>query len=121
MYAYIPQCRACVRVEGEDAWLVLLAPCCFMLPVCVSFLGSPSPPIRFFFSSSPPLFSARPSFFFPAVASKMAYCYEYGIKMFTRGLIKEDDLKQVVIEKLAGRVGLDGPKFDQWLGTPAVV
>ena len=51
----------------------------------------------------------------------MAYCYEYGIKMFTRGLIKEDDLKQVVIEKLAGRVGLDGPKFDEWLGTPAVV
>lgn len=24
----------------------------------------------------------------------MAYCYEYGIKMFTRGLLKEDDLKQ---------------------------
>ena len=89
-----------------------------MLPVCVSFLGSPSPPIRFFFPSSPPLFSAR---LFSVVASKMAYCYEYGIKMFTRGLIKEDDLKQVVIEKLAGRVGLDGPKFDQWLGTPAVV
>jgi len=55
------------------------------------------------------------------VASKMAYCYEYGIKMFMRGLLKEDDLKQVVLEQLAGKVGLDGPAFDQWLGTPAVV
>ena len=36
------------------------------------------------------------------------------------GYIKEDDLKDAVLNKVAGRVGMDGPAFDKWLQMPAV-
>ena len=31
-----------------------------------------------------------------------------------------DDLKDAVLNKVAGRVGMDGPAFDKWLQMPAV-
>lgn len=56
----------------------------------------------------------------PKVMEKMSYIYGYGISMFKRGYIKEDDLKDAVLNKVAGRVGMDGPAFDKWLQMPAV-
>ena len=55
------------------------------------------------------------------VMGKYQYLYSYGIKMFTAGLVPQDKLQQIVLEKLAARVGLDGPAFDKWLQVPAVV
>ena len=54
------------------------------------------------------------------VKEKMAYCYTYGINMFKRGFISEDALKDAVLNKVASRVGMDGPAFDKWLAIPAV-
>ena len=49
----------------------------------------------------------------PKVMEKMSYIYGYRISMFKRGYIKEDDLKDAVLNKVAGRVGMDGPAFRQ--------
>jgi len=54
------------------------------------------------------------------VREKMLYVYTYGISMFKRGYISGDALKEVVLEKVAARVGMDGPEFDKWLNIPAV-
>jgi hypothetical protein len=45
----------------------------------------------------------------------MAYIYSYGITMFKRGLIRPEPLMKIVEERVARRVGLDGPGLDQWL------
>lgn len=52
---------------------------------------------------------------------KMRYVYAYGIKMFMAGFLEQDQLQEVVLERLAKPVGLDGPGFDKWLEMPAVV
>lgn len=54
------------------------------------------------------------------VREKMAYIYQYGISMFKRGYIGQDALKDAVLNKIAARVNMDGPGFDQWLAIPAV-
>lgn len=54
------------------------------------------------------------------VREKIGYVYTYGISMFKRGYINEGDLKDAVINKVAGRVGMDGPALDKWLEIPAV-
>ena len=41
------------------------------------------------------------------VKKKLRYVYGYGITMYMRGMLKEDFLKEMVLERLAGRVGLD--------------
>jgi len=56
----------------------------------------------------------------PRVKKKMRYAYSYGIEMFKRGLMEAEQLKQIVLERLAGGVGMDGPTFDQYLEMPAV-
>ena len=56
----------------------------------------------------------------PKVKEKMAYIYSYGITMFKRNFIAGDALKEIVLERIAGRIGMDGPTFDQWLEIPAV-
>ena len=40
--------------------------------------------------------------------------------MFKRGYISEDALKDAVLNKVAAKVGMDGPSFDKWLEIPAV-
>jgi len=57
----------------------------------------------------------------PRVKDKMRYVYSYGISMFKRGMIDGEHLKSIVLEKLAGRIGMDGPTFDQYLEMPAAV
>ena len=52
---------------------------------------------------------------------KLAYIYSYGITMFKRGLIKPAPLQKIVEERVAGRVGLDGPGLDQFLNVPAAM
>ena len=54
------------------------------------------------------------------VKEKYRYVYSYGITMLTRGMIAQEPLEKAVLEKLAGRVGMDGPAFDKWLQMPAV-
>ena len=54
------------------------------------------------------------------VREKMAYIYTYGINMFKRGYISEDSLKDAILNKVACRVGMDGPTFDKWLDIPKV-
>ena len=54
------------------------------------------------------------------VKEKLRYVYGYGITMYTRGILGEDFLKSIVLDKLAGRVGLGGAEFDQYLEMPAV-
>ena len=39
--------------------------------------------------------------------------------MYKRGFIDGGALKTIVLERMAARVGLDGPGFDQWLAMPA--
>ena len=56
-----------------------------------------------------------------AVREKMAYIYSYGITMFKRGLIRPEPLMKIVEERVARRVGLDGPVLDQWLNVPAAM
>jgi len=55
-----------------------------------------------------------------AVKEKFRYVYSYGITMLSRGMIAQEPLQKAVLEKLAGRVGMDGPEFDKWLQMPAV-
>ncbi|EOD13764.1 hypothetical protein EMIHUDRAFT_451891 [Emiliania huxleyi CCMP1516] len=57
----------------------------------------------------------------PLTKEKMRYAYSYGIKMFMADMIEQEALQAVVMEKLAGKVGLDGAGLDQWLDMPAVV
>mmetsp|Transcript_4345 Transcript_4345/g.14026 ORF Transcript_4345/g.14026 Transcript_4345/m.14026 type:complete len:180 (+) Transcript_4345:130-669(+) len=52
---------------------------------------------------------------------KMRYVYAYGIKMFMAGFLEQETLQEIILERLAKKVGLDGPGFDQWLEMPAVV
>jgi len=56
----------------------------------------------------------------PRVREKIGYVYTYGISMFKRGYINEGDLKDAVINHVAGRVGMNGPALDKWLEIPAV-
>jgi len=56
----------------------------------------------------------------PRVRDKLAYIYTYGITMYQRGYIPGDWLEGVILDKVASRVGMDGPAFDQWLQIPAV-
>ncbi len=52
----------------------------------------------------------------PTVRGKMQYLYAMGIRML--GSANEDTaekLKQMVIEKLVNRVGLEPKEFDDWL------
>ena len=56
-----------------------------------------------------------------ALVTKMRYLYTYGIKMFMAGLVTQEQLQAVVLNKLASRVNMDGAAFDQWLEVPAVV
>ena len=45
----------------------------------------------------------------PEVRGRMEYVYGYGIQMFQKGFISADVLKPIVEERIASRVGLDGP------------
>ena len=81
-----------------------------------------------------------------AVVAKMKYLYTYGIKvrcghisdtfiasaltdrawprsaqMFMSDMLTQEQLQQIVLDKLASRVGMDGQAFDKWLEVPAVV
>ena len=56
----------------------------------------------------------------PRVMEKLSYIYRYGITMFQRGMLAEEPLKEIVLTKIASRVGMNGEEFDQWLQVPAV-
>ena len=56
----------------------------------------------------------------PVVKEKMKYVYSYGIQMYKRGIIEAEQLKKIVLDRLAGRIGMDGPTFDRYLEMPAV-
>ena len=56
----------------------------------------------------------------PRIKDKMKYVYTYGIGMYTRGMMEAEQLKAIVLERLAGRIGMDGPAFDRYLEMPAV-
>ena len=62
-------------------------------------------------------YSAKPD---AMVAEKLGYAYTYGIAMFKQGLISADFLKSAVLERLAGRIGMTGEEFDEFLAMPAV-
>lgn len=51
----------------------------------------------------------------PELQSKMTYLYTYGMRMLTGGLMEIDTLKDLVVEKLATRVGMTGEELDAWL------
>ena len=51
----------------------------------------------------------------------IAICWADGIKMFMSELLTQEQLQEIVLQKLAARVELDGPAFDKWLEVPAVV
>jgi len=57
----------------------------------------------------------------PKVREKMQYIYTYGISMFKKEFISQEDLMDAVLTKVASRVGMDGPAFDKWLEMPAAV
>lgn len=47
---------------------------------------------------------------------KLSYAYRYGVKMASQGYFGIDVLTDIVVNKLASRIGLDGPAFEAWLG-----
>mmetsp|Transcript_14469 Transcript_14469/g.45588 ORF Transcript_14469/g.45588 Transcript_14469/m.45588 type:complete len:170 (+) Transcript_14469:86-595(+) len=49
------------------------------------------------------------------VRQKLQYLYTYGIRMMTTGLLSVDSLKDLVLKRLAARVGMDGKELDDWL------
>lgn len=55
------------------------------------------------------------------VMQKMAHLYAYGIKMFKMDMIGQEPLQNIVLERLAKPVGLDGKSFDEWLAVPAAI
>ena len=55
------------------------------------------------------------------VVAKFRYLYNYGIKMFLAEMVTQEQLQEVVLEKLASRVNMDGAALDKWLEVPAVV
>ena len=55
------------------------------------------------------------------VVTKFRYLYTYGIKMFMAEMVTQEQLQEVVLEKLASRVNMDGAALDKWLEVPAVV
>ena len=57
----------------------------------------------------------------PRVREKIAYIYSYGITMFKRGFIQAEPLQKIVVERIASRIGLDGPALDKWLEIPAAM
>ena len=42
-------------------------------------------------------------------------------QMFMSDMLTQEQLQQIVLDKLASRVGMDGQAFDKWLEVPAVV
>ena len=50
-----------------------------------------------------------------------AFAAKDGIKMFMSELLTQEQLQEIVLQKLAAKVELDGPAFDKWLEVPAVV
>ena len=56
----------------------------------------------------------------PKVREKCSYIYSYGITMFKRDMIAGEVLKEIVLECIAGRIGMSGEEFDQWLDIPKV-
>ena len=56
----------------------------------------------------------------PRVREKTSYIYSYGITMFKREMIAGDTLKEIVLERIAGRLNMSGEEFDQWLEIPKV-
>lgn len=51
----------------------------------------------------------------PELQSKMTYLYTYGMRMLTSGLLEIDTLKELIVAKLASRVGMTGEELDAWL------
>ena len=47
---------------------------------------------------------------------KMNYLYTYGMSMCMGGRISEEDLKDLILSKMAARVNMDGAALDNWLG-----
>jgi len=54
------------------------------------------------------------------VQERMTYLYNYGIKMLVNGIIAEEDVKTIVLGRMAARVRMDGAVFDRWLGMEKV-
>jgi hypothetical protein len=52
----------------------------------------------------------------PEVKAEFAYLYKYGMSLIGRGLVSEDNVKSVVLERLIARTGLSPSEFDSWLG-----
>ena len=62
-----------------------------------------------------------PAFPPPPPTPLLPSTHSYGLNMFMADMIEQEALQAVVMEKLAGKVGLDGAGLDQWLDMPAVV
>ena len=52
----------------------------------------------------------------PEVKKEFSHLYSYGMMLMNRGMLKSDDLKEIVIERLIKRTGLTPEEFDKWLG-----
>ena len=52
----------------------------------------------------------------PEVKKEFSYLYQYGINLIGRGLLDEEDGKEIVLEGLIKRTGKTPEEFDAWLG-----
>ena len=62
-----------------------------------------------------------PAFPPPPPTPLLPSTHSYGIKMFMAEMVTQEQLQEVVLEKLASRVNMDGAALDKWLEVPAVV
>jgi len=52
----------------------------------------------------------------PEVKQEFAQLYSYGMKLSQRGLVSVETVKEIVMERLIKRTGLEPEEFDKWLG-----
>jgi Ca2+-binding EF-hand superfamily protein len=49
------------------------------------------------------------------IKKRMLYCYRYGVNMVVEGYFSVDLLGEIVVNRLASRMGMDGPSLERWL------
>jgi len=52
----------------------------------------------------------------PEVKAEFKYLYSYGMSLISKKMVDINTMKEVVLEKLIARTGLEPKKFDEWLG-----
>ena len=64
---------------------------------------------------TPTVYDIAADYDVPELKARLKSVYTYGIQMLLNGFIAEEDLKECVLERLAAKVGMDGPKLDEFL------